>query len=154
MFNKQGDKIMAHSDNSQATDTKFNQDNRSSQDTRRLLQDDILKKLHDGHVVERNNIILNDFIHEQPVVEQTPVQEGKPNIVWHRAFWVNPYIESMKLFCSMMNEPFNKEMVTPVIGRGIHIENVKEGEKPYNPFTIKNYAWSLCKRLVRWGAST
>ena len=131
---------MAHSTHSGATVTKFNQDNGSSKDNRRLLQDDISQK-HDGHVIEWENTILNGFLNEKPV--------NKHNIVWHRAFWVNPYINAMRFFCLMMNEPFDLKMVTPVIGRGIHIENVKEGEKPYNPFTIKNYAWSLCKRLVR-----
>jgi hypothetical protein len=74
IFNKTGDKNMAHSTHSHATVTKFNQDNGSFQDTSRLLQDDILKKLHDGHVVERNDIILNDFINEQSVTEHVPAQ--------------------------------------------------------------------------------
>ncbi|WP_299496472.1 hypothetical protein [uncultured Shewanella sp.] len=142
---------MAHSTHSQLTDTKFNQDNGSPQDTSRLLQDDISHKQnqqHNAHVIQWENTVLNDFLNEQPVVEQTPVQESKPNIVWHRAFWVNPYINSMRFFCLMMNEPFNLKMVTPVIAKGIHIENVKAGERPYNPFTLKNYTISVCKRLV------
>ncbi|MCL1127300.1 hypothetical protein [Shewanella surugensis] len=46
-------------------------------------------------MVEHNNIILNEFISSQPVVEQVPAQADPLNIVWHKAFWVNSYINSM-----------------------------------------------------------
>ena len=142
---------MAHSTHSHATVTKFNQDNRSSQDTSRLLEDDISHKQnqpHNAHVMEWENAVLNDFLNERPAIEHAPAQAEPLNIVWHRAFWVNPYIESMKFFCLMMNEPFNKGMVTPVIAKGIHIENVKAGERPHNPFTLKNYTISVCNWLM------
>ncbi|WP_299011332.1 hypothetical protein [uncultured Shewanella sp.] len=116
----------------------------------------MMNRLHDGHVVAYQNHILDTFINSVPAPSKTVNKaDNAYSIVWHRAFWVEPYIYAMKTFCLICGVTYERKMVVPLIKHGVHLEKVNKGEKGNSPFSLKNYSirfsrlvFSLPYRLV------